>query len=152
MIYDLIVKDGATLTVEQDLVMSEGGSIYVEKGARLIIDGGRITSCGEWEGIKAEGALLSNRSAEIHLLVGGTIENASNGISDDVGTGTGGMIVHSERGSFVNNGRDIEFLRTKKLNESRFSNTEFSGGNMGVTIWATDGIQFTNCTFDGREC
>ncbi|MEZ4937140.1 MAG: T9SS type A sorting domain-containing protein [Crocinitomicaceae bacterium] len=50
------VKTGTNLELNCELIMSTNQKIIVEKGARLTLNGGKITSsCGLWDGIELEG-------------------------------------------------------------------------------------------------
>lgn len=50
---DVVVKKKRTLVITGVLSLPEGGSIFIEKNARIIVDGGTITNLNgkEWEGI-----------------------------------------------------------------------------------------------------
>ena len=147
MFSNIRIMDGGELTITCIMEMQKNGRIYIEEGGRLNINGGVVTSCDQWKGIRAEGNLAANNSAEIHITNGGVLENARNAISDDVGSGRGGMIVVADDGEFRNNWRDIEFMNTKQRNLSTFDNSSFIGGQLGVTIWSSNGIEFYDCVF-----
>lgn len=55
----ITIYDGASLTLKSTLNMGFNTQIYVQKGGRLIIDGGTITNyCQrEWDGIRVEGQI-----------------------------------------------------------------------------------------------
>ncbi|MCB9019884.1 MAG: hypothetical protein H6546_06105 [Chitinophagales bacterium] len=55
---NVVIKTGTTLTVKCILGMPDDAKMIVERGARLVIDGGFLTSnCGElWQGIEVYGA------------------------------------------------------------------------------------------------
>ncbi|KAK6024711.1 hypothetical protein OSTOST_09474, partial [Ostertagia ostertagi] len=102
MYQDIIVKTGTTLTIKCEVQMPSGSRILVEKGAKLIIDAGRVTSYHQrrrWNGIE----LVGNRNltstpanqGSVELINGGIIENAWNGIRNftwDNGAQGGGII------------------------------------------------------------
>jgi len=54
---DIIVRSGGTLTIACTVRMSDNARIIVERGARLIIDSGKVTSAcrGRWQGIEVAG-------------------------------------------------------------------------------------------------
>jgi len=54
---DIIIEPGAVLTITCTVAMPDNARIIVERGAKLIVDGGTITNvCGEmWEGIFVHG-------------------------------------------------------------------------------------------------
>lgn len=65
MYQDIVVKPGATLTIRCMVGMANNGRIIVERGARLIVDGGEINAWGtSWEGIQVWGT--SNQSQHIN--------------------------------------------------------------------------------------
>lgn len=74
-------------------------------------------------------------------------------------------MVHADEATFEGNRRDVEFMSYKfntgtgniVQNKSRFISTRFTSGNniqpgaaTGVSIWETDGIEFNQCSFDGK--
>jgi len=98
---DIIVESGAILTITCRLEMVPQAKIIVEPGARLIIDGGIITSArcggaayeGFWQGIEVWGNYQQSQipidaqtglrlyQGEVQVINGGTIENAINAIA-----------------------------------------------------------------------
>jgi hypothetical protein len=84
---DIRVKSGVTLHVSGTLEMVPQASIILEPGARLVVDGGRITSAlysdSHWQGVVKESAPKKRFSflrkkepkAEIVLLNDGRLEN-----------------------------------------------------------------------------
>lgn len=69
---DVVIEKNATLTIRCTVSVPEGATIRLQKGARLIIDGGKITNlCGNyWSGIQ----YYSRASRQLKLLNGGAIE------------------------------------------------------------------------------
>ncbi len=66
MYQDIVVKSGATLTIKCKVGMANNGRIIVERGARLIIDGGEIYAWGtSWEGVQVWGT--SNQPQRINV-------------------------------------------------------------------------------------
>ena len=66
---DLTIEPGATLTIKCKVNMPEDGRIIVKPNARLIVDGGYITSncCGAfWAGIQAWGATTQHQYPATH--------------------------------------------------------------------------------------
>ncbi|OFX38889.1 MAG: hypothetical protein A2X08_02665 [Bacteroidetes bacterium GWA2_32_17] len=74
---DLIIEDGATLTVKCKLSLPEHAKIIIESNGKLIIDEGIITNvCNNlWQGISVE------QGGSIEVKNSSKIENAINGIS-----------------------------------------------------------------------
>ncbi len=121
MYQDIVIKNGATLTLTCELIMPYQSKIIIERGGKLVLNGqqAKITnSCGElWKGIEVWGT--SNKSqyavdyahqGQLIIINGGTIENAIVGVY--VGktnihgfneTGYEGGIVMVENARFINN-------------------------------------------------
>ena len=78
----LIIPQGTTLNVSSTLYMAEDTKIVIERGGRLVLDGGKITSgiCGgPWLGIEVQGNSDEIQAAAYQGVLeinGGTIENA----------------------------------------------------------------------------
>lgn len=176
---DIIIPSGTTVTIDgaSTLRMAPDRRIIVERGAKLIVDGGTITSgCNnnkKWKGIYVLGnknlpqptdpaaPLTANESGVLWVKTGGTIENARNAVYTKhpdqpwVSDYWGGLVV-AEVAFFVNNRRAVEFMQYTANNNSRFMNTEFTftdpeANLAAVTIWDTDNILFDNCTFTGYD-
>jgi secreted trypsin-like serine protease len=172
---NIIVHSGVELLIESKIGMREGTYIHVERNARLVVDNGGIVTKGcsasDWGGIQVLGnsqkvqpernsSLNDPEQAGIVWIDNATIEWARCGVT----TGGGynpeqwGGLVHANRATFRNNRKDVEFMSYKFApNKSKFSNTTFSeidnafGNTEGVTIWATDGIEFDNCSFTNKD-
>jgi len=172
---NVVVKAGATLTITCDLLMPFDGTITVERGAKLIVDGGtvrRANTCSPsqfWRGIAVQGnsslaqpdpnGVLSSNQAGVVLLKGdGMIEGAVVGaaakghaIWDDPSL-RGGLIQATDF-TFRDCRKGAEFMKYDLVNFSKFDDVLFQRtgtGSMhtGVSIWDTDGILFERCTFN----
>ena len=164
---NLIVHSGAELTITCRVSFNSNSTLIVEKGAKLIVDGGTLTSLTEnveWRGINLEGngkdqpdpfAELDRRDAGVIILKNfARIENSKTGIlcerlgewwNEDY---YGGLIV-AENSSFTNNRRGVGFM--PMLNDqSRFRNVRFNNKHDGVTLWDNHGVEFTNCRFSNH--
>ncbi|MFO0322467.1 MAG: zinc-dependent metalloprotease [Bacteroidota bacterium] len=128
MYQDIVVKPGATLTIKCKVGMALNGRIIVERGARLIIDGGEVNAWGStWEGIQVWGTSnqsqiiaangLSTYQGIVQVINQGTITNAMVGISVckknangniDYSGYTGGIVM-CDRAKFINNRKSIEY-------------------------------------------
>ncbi len=85
MYNDIVVRSGATLTVKCKIAMAINGKIKLEKGAKLIVDGGEITGwckSGDWTGVETP-ALKKKKPGDktpapvyIRSLNGGQINKA----------------------------------------------------------------------------
>jgi hypothetical protein len=128
---NIIVKAGNTLTMKCKTYMTNGSKIVVEKGARLIVDGGEVTTWYPntlWKGIEVEGTYgggqliynptgLAQDFGIVKVINGGTISNAHNGITNarsnnvgDIIWGNQGGIIQCDNANFINNIRDVQFL------------------------------------------
>lgn len=120
---DIIVNQGNTLTIKCKLYMPTNSKIMVMTGAKLIVDGGTITSActgGLWAGIQVYGTsnmpqipvngIQYQGTAEFKN--GAVIENARNAVSNwhcNDWNSLGGIIKASNT-TFRNNMRAIEFM------------------------------------------
>lgn len=150
---DIVIKSGSMLTITCRLEMIKSSKIIVEPNAKLIIDGGVITSArsagsdyeGFWQGIEVWGTSnqhqypSSNPSYQGLLVVknGGIIENAHVGATNwhvDSWNEIGGVIQATD-GIFRNNRRDVVFMTYQNFSQSNpsvllpnlsyFKNTSF---------------------------
>ncbi len=126
---DIVIEEGATLTVTCKLYMANNAKIIVKQGAKLVVDGGLIsTENGKfWQGIQVWGD--KNRSQKpiygpeqynhgiVELKNDATIENAI--IAIDLWEpgnyqATGG-ILHAEDAVFRNNAKSIHALHYRNF-------------------------------------
>ncbi len=173
----LIIKSGSTLTLTCELRMPQDGYILIEPGAKLLIDGGRVTKsnshAGEWwKGIYLQGdntkAQIDALQAKIEIINGGTISYARDAITtigiDQSGNwiwGTQGGIIEANNANFINNRRDIQFLaytppfsknekyRCSITNSNFERNVDYSIEVVepSITAWNVFGLQIRHCTF-----
>jgi|GEM_PF-696558 len=169
MYQDVIVKSGNTLTITCDVQMPYDGRILVEKGAKLIVDGGILRSYhkkARWRGIDMEGdrdaSALQINQAYVELKNGAIIEQAESGIRNftwDNGA-EGGGIIKATNSHFYNCWRGIElndyekFVANVNINGCNFTIDDLSGAVFGtpfesqITSWAVKrGVKVQNCTF-----
>jgi len=83
----IVVKAGATLTINGEVKLSKNSKVVVEKGAKLIVDGGKLTKLYNnlWQGIFVQGdkTLRQAPSSNMGQLIvknGGTIEYAGTAV------------------------------------------------------------------------
>lgn len=149
MYQDLVIKSGATLTIQCDVKFVPQAKVVIEPGGTLIIDGGTLTNEAYyndyWQGIQVYGTTNksqfpeSNPTYQGKLIVenGGIIENAVKAVTNwhqDKWGEIGGVIQVND-GVFRNNRRDVEFMSyqnfvpnnpNNKLSDfSYFRNTDF---------------------------
>lgn len=149
------VAAGATLTITGTIKCYEGARIIVEPHARLVIDGGTITTqCPgtRWVGIEVHGTSTQNQAGgalatyqgKLEVKNGGTIENAYMGavagaripggdLDDWDWTKTGG-IISASNSTFKNCQWGVLLL-------------PWPDPSGGLSINSTNASRFTNCTF-----
>ncbi len=149
----VVVETGASLTVTCELRMGEQASFEVQRGARLDVDGAKLTSWCKgtrWKGIQVwgntnkvqpnpDGPLAADDAGVLRIRNNSTIENAQNAIRTLAQAQTwpaykdyfGGVVV-AEDSRFVNNRRVVEFMQypafgsaLPETNKSKFVNCEF---------------------------
>lgn len=174
---DLEIHAPAVLTLKGILSMQADRSIRVQRGAKLIIDGGTLTNnCGKtWAGIDVAGTTSASQytagaQGSVVLLNGALIEHARDAITTNdfsVWDGTGGIVIATDA-TFRNNKRDLEYYKYQNFapatgqpapNAGFFRNCKFlldddyrydefgQDVKQRVTLWAVDGIEFQSCTF-----
>lgn len=161
---DVVIKNGYTLTVTCEVHMSPKGKIIVERGGKLIVDGGLITGdCDDmWKGIIVEGdaPMLQSGSGIVELKNSSVIEHARTAISmnpthlpwSKTYQNYFGGIVLAENSTIRKGYRGVEFMRYAHggvKDMSNFKNVIFENLDEGVTNWANDGVTFDHCTFRG---
>jgi hypothetical protein len=137
---DIVIKNGATLTLTCRLEMVPQAKIVVENGGKLIVDGGVITSArcggpsheGFWQGIVVQGdenlaqSPASNQGV-LEIINSGTIENAKIAINvyqnktislygSSITFPMGGGIIKINDANFVNNEIDIQMAPYSYIN------------------------------------
>ncbi|MBP6811503.1 MAG: hypothetical protein KA138_08280, partial [Saprospiraceae bacterium] len=165
----LIVETGATLVIRCEVKVSEELTILVKRGARLILEGGKITSATpecKWAGIYVLGntslpqpaiADAQNYFSTIPLdgagvvwINGGIIENAVTGIhtlgfGTDYSQSTFGGLVMVNSSDFINNGRAIEFMKYNFPNKSYLKDVDIILS--GLPTWAVNrGVSIWACS------
>lgn len=172
---NITVRTGATLTIKCKLLMPYDGVIKVERGAKLIIDGGevyRANTCSPtefWRGVAVAGnsakaqpsasaTLAADDAGVVILKNNGKIEGAVVGVTTHRIPGLyepqyWGGLVDANDFTFEDCRKGAEFMQYNFVNNSKFLKTRFlrtSTGSSyaGVTIWDTDGLLFEECTFN----
>jgi hypothetical protein len=167
-----VVKTGKTLTIENCTVnIARGASIIVEPGAKLVIHNATLTNtCGEmWDGIIVQGDATASQSnsAQGTLItrVNSRIEYANDAIRvwdpiDGGGLSQAGGIIQAKRTTFLNNRRDVEFMKYDLGVDNRSTfiqctfklDDDYRGTLLDlddrVTMWHVNGVKFAGCTFE----
>lgn len=171
----ITVRTGATLTIKCKLLMPYNGVIKVERGDKLIIDGGEVYRANTclptefWRGVAVAGnsakaqpsasaTLAADDASVVILKNGGKIEGAVVGVTTHRIPGLyepqyWGGLVDANDFTFEDCRKAAEFMQYNYVNNSKFTKTRFlrtsSGSSYaGVTIWDTDGLLFEECTFN----
>ena len=125
---DLVIPNGVTLTLKCELNMPEQGSIIIEPGGELIIDGGEVTGTLNklWRGIQVlgnsnqnqvqglQGRLRTKNGAVLRDMEYGVV-NHGYGSTDNVLWATTGGLILAKDATFINNKRDIGFQVYKNI-------------------------------------
>jgi hypothetical protein len=170
---DLVIEQGATLTIMCTIKMKENARVIVKRGGKLIIDEGVITSAcpGLWPGIEVWGNsdlshIPTSNQGVVVVKNGGVVENAIVGIKtyrpvsnyhESCWYGYTGGIVQAYDAVFRNNRIAVEFLPYDFQNNlSVFMTCEFHTGsslidgsqpNYFVKLNGVQNIEFIGCTF-----
>ncbi|MDR3047399.1 MAG: hypothetical protein LBU51_07290 [Bacteroidales bacterium] len=162
---NVIVFNGAKLTVSTNLYLNPNISIIVKQGGLLELNGALLTnSCGNilWEGIVVEGNGNGNHhsNGKVHLLNGSVIKNANCGIRTGGSTQSGFILGHDI--SFINNKQAvvISSLLNNNATENNSSVFEYcnfiaeensfidgNNPNKQVELLSVKGVNFRACNF-----
>jgi hypothetical protein len=173
---DIVIKSGNTLNITCKVNMATDGRIIVEKGAKLIIDGGEITTWSKqniWDGIYIEGSgngTPQNLTYQGQLEVknGGTITNANVAVNTfikdaygNINWATTGGMIFCDNANFINNVKDVQFMYYHGLainnNVCIFKNTNFkitgplknnALPDSRVSLYEVNGVKFLGCNFE----
>ncbi|MBI2259558.1 MAG: hypothetical protein HYU67_11780, partial [Flavobacteriia bacterium] len=167
----LVIKNDAVLTITSTIFVGKDRKIIIEPGAKLIIDGGTITSeCGSfWEGIEIWGnsAQTQTQGHQGTLIMknGAVLENAHEAVrvwKPDDWASTGG-IIHATNSFFRNNWRSIEYIFYHSLtsnnneikNKGYIADCEFtwddnffrSDAACGISLFHVNGVRIYRSKF-----
>jgi len=170
--HDIIVKSGFTLTITADIFFSDGVKLIAEAGAKIIIDGGKLsTLCGgRWEGIEIWGnsdlAQTPGNQGYLEIKNNAIIEHANTAVkvfNPDNMLATAGGVVTAEDSNFLNCSRGVHFEEYSYLipefgiqnNLSRFNNCTFEANDEALDdvfseharLHKVIGIPFYACDF-----
>lgn len=168
---NVVVESGKTLEITGRVEFSAGSKIIIQRGGKLILDGGILTNgCKDyWQGIEVWGnsnqPQLATEQGWVEIINGGIIENSNMGIytnrPDENSEGnwipgyTGGM-VHCFDAQFINNTIAVQFFGYNYQSSSYFTDCEFvvndyyTGSQTPVyfaEVRGMNGVLFTNCEF-----
>lgn len=147
MYQNIVIDSGVTLTIKCEVRMPIDGKIIVKPGAKLIVDGGKITCAHQnlWQGIEVWGHSNQHQytlSGICHqgtciLTNGAIIENAREGITNwkSQDYNSIGGIIQATNTNFINNWRAVSFMAYYNFNPSNPSQI------------VNDRSGFYNCSF-----
>ena len=153
----VVIKSGTTITVNCEVQMGDDKEIVVEQGAKLVVNGGTITSICEkpWRGIKAYGG---DDSYVVEIKNGSRINNTSQGavsMFHDGGwlLGTGNAHVLIQGSHFEDCNRVLEMGTTlnNDFNLSKIEGNVQNGGKYGVTNWNCLNVVVSNNEFNSIQ-
>jgi hypothetical protein len=173
-----VVKTGATLTITCKLLLPLDGLISVERGAKLVVDGGEISRANTctptefWNTIAVSGnggkvqanatsVLVSDDAGVVILKNKGRIEGAKIGVTTirqpfSWESDYFGGLIDVNDFTFQDCQTGTLLMPYKLANKSKFTKANYiRTGNgystLGAVIFATNGIQFEECTFNDME-
>ncbi len=166
------IMPGATFTIKGTYEMGRNTKIFIERGGRLVLDGGTLTNdCNYlWEGIEVwgnsamaqqpESVLLDPNQGTLVIINGSTIEHARSAVTtqrNGVSNYNRGRIF-ADNAIFRNNRFSLEIMWTSAANVGRFNNIKFLttttlpdpgytglGTSTHVRLYNAHSIKFTNC-------
>jgi Secretion system C-terminal sorting domain/Right handed beta helix region len=160
---DIVVKNGATLIITCQVHLSPNGKIVIERGGKLVLDGGLLTGdCSDkWRGIIVEGDVPGNQllSGKVVLKNDAIIEYAKDATSmfpSHLNWNNGQQLqfcggeIEAENSTIRFCNRAVEFMKYGQggiKDKSFFKKVKFENLKEGVTIWADDGVTFEGCEF-----
>jgi subtilisin family serine protease len=165
----ILICAGSTLRVQSDVYFSNVARVKVERGGKLVIDGGRLTGSTNqmWPGIiaysKPDAPQNPINQSVVTLVNGGTIENAIVGITTDDPIPhngkacKGGAIIISNDGVFRNCNVAVELFPYAQNSISSFKRTLFEintkiapdslNPDSFIKLRNISGIRFSGCNF-----
>jgi hypothetical protein len=138
----IYVRPQSTMIVTGEIYLKSGARIVVERGGKLIVDGGTLSGSCTWNGIEVWGnptlPSTEEHQGSVYILNGGTIENAIVGIRTvktlQAGDGEelveynyAGGIVKSVNGRFINNQAAVRFYKYPATGYSHVNTSFFNG-------------------------
>ena len=164
--HNLTIKNGGALTITSTVKFTEGKKIIVERGGRLILNGGTLTStCPTWGGVEVQGNSdaqqePTSNQGYVYVCNNGKIERAHIGINS-----INGGIVLVDSASFVNDFHSICISNYHHRNISRISRSHFVWSNnpqeaflnpifidnpFFIGLQNLSSIQISGCTFENN--
>ncbi|MBK9152210.1 MAG: T9SS type A sorting domain-containing protein [Saprospiraceae bacterium] len=138
---NMVVYNGATLTINNAAYFNENASLIVENGGRLLVQGlGHLTACTTlWPGVNVKS------QGRVQIINNGTISKANNGVYSN----GNGAVISCQNAHFIDN-----FVGVKAIGgvSPTFLNTNFIGGSQGVyLVNVTGGTTPNGVLFEGNS-
>jgi len=161
---NVIIQDGVTLTVTCDVELNTNSQFLVQPNAKLIVDGGTLTSLKQcnvstWRGVRVYGG---NSDFDIKFTNDAIIENTSEAAVSMFApepwpgiTQFGNGILQADKTTFNNTKRIVEFMSWSPLpNPSYIRDCVQNGGKWSITNWNCQGIDIRDNVFNDitNEC
>ena len=175
---DIVIKDGATLTIKDTVQVAYDKKIVIKPGGRLNLDGGVLTNyCNDfWKGIEIHGDKTANQSASNQGLLliknNALIENARIAINvwEHGNWNTTGGLLYAYNSTFKNNWKSIEYMPyhdfttngNERKNKGMISSCKFiwdddyqETGNLNInpaiTLYDVNGVNIKGCDFEDQR-
>jgi hypothetical protein len=125
---DIIIETGVELTLKCNLIMPFDGKIIIKQGAKLVVDGAKITTIDEilWQGIEVWGTYNKSQYLEDEQYYQGTLIIKNNSIIENSKSAvelwksgdnlTTGGIVQATNSTFRNNARSVKAILYNNYN------------------------------------
>ncbi len=175
---DLLVTNGATLTINTKVALSQNSSVRVYPGSRLIVENnGILTKCPDadhWQGIVIEG--IDNTvpgfalGGEVEIRTRGTVEHAmvgvyktnqiisSVGVLNSVTNANVGRLTISDKGRILNSTVGVQLNSTGAnlsfgpgQESSIIHDAEFIGNVTAMRLSGNHGLTVENSLFQDNE-
>lgn len=175
---DLIIKNGAVLTITGTVEVAYDKKIIIEPGGKLVVDGGVLSNyCNKfWKGIEVQGnhSLSQTTTNQGYLLTmnGAVIENAKIAVNlwEHGSWSTTGGMVNAYNTTFKNNWKSFEFMpyhdfysgSSEHPYRARIWDCDFewtndyeSIGNLNInpaiTLYDVNGVDIRGCNFHDQR-
>ncbi|MEM8585548.1 MAG: hypothetical protein AAGF87_14810, partial [Bacteroidota bacterium] len=143
---DVRISGGTIIEIQCSVLMGEGKRIIVDEGAKLIVNGGRITNLCDnlWSGIRVYGG---NADFDVKFTNDAIIENTNAPAVSMFAPESwpeiqqwGNGILIAENSIFNNTKRIVEFMSWSPLpNNSYITDCVQNGGKWSITNWNCQG-------------
>lgn len=154
---EIFVQSGGKLTIKNKLIFNGDIGLYVDKGGKLIIDGGYLTTCKtSWKGIVIHGNnLVPQTNTAEHAYVetknNAVIEKAERGIGNREYDVYNGGIVKCRNTTFKHCKNGVYLRKYDFLNESLIENCNFINGETGIYFYGIRGTHIWTSSFSNLQ-